>query len=85
MDETNFEDLICYFKGDSSSKKFDDFKNGIRLFEKVKPSAIKLEETKKYQNVFKLNLNDIKRERFKSEEQKGAFKNIGKPYKAQKK
>ena len=47
MDEINFEDLICYFKGDSSWKKFYDFRNGIKLFGKVKSSVIKLEEAKK--------------------------------------
>ena len=37
---------------------------------------MKLEEAKKQQNVFKSNLNDISIERFKSEEQKMALKNI---------
>ena len=32
-DETNFDRLIYYFKGDCSRKKFDSFKNGIKLFE----------------------------------------------------
>ena len=32
-DETNFDRLIYYFKGDCSRKKFDSFKNVIKLFE----------------------------------------------------
>ena len=28
-DETNFVDLIYYFKGDTARKIFDDFENGI--------------------------------------------------------
>ena len=35
-----------------------------------------LEEVKKLQNVFKPNLNETSRERYKSEEQKGALENI---------
>ena len=32
-DETNFDRLIHYFKGDCSRKKFDSFKNEIKPFE----------------------------------------------------
>ena len=32
-DETNFDRLIDYFKGDCSRKKFDSFKNEIKPFE----------------------------------------------------
>ena len=32
-DETNFDRLIYYFKGDFSRKKFDSFKNEIKPFE----------------------------------------------------
>ena len=35
-----------------------------------------LEETKKLQNLFKSNLNEISRERYKSEEQKSVLGNI---------
>ena len=34
-DETNFDDLIYYFKGDTARKIFDDFKNGMKLLEKL--------------------------------------------------
>ena len=37
---------------------------------------MKLEEEKKLQNVFKLNLNEISRGRHKSKEQKSALENI---------
>ena len=37
---------------------------------------MKLEEAKKLQNVFKSNLNEISRGRFKSKEQESVLKNI---------
>ena len=33
-DETSFVDLIYYFKGDNVRKRFNDFENRIKLFEK---------------------------------------------------
>ena len=35
-DEINQNDLIYYFKGSSARKRFDDFKNGIKHFEKIR-------------------------------------------------
>ena len=66
--------MIYYFKGNSTSKTFDDFNNGIKRFEKIKSGEMKLEETKKLQNVFKSNLNEISKGRYKSEEQHSALK-----------
>ena len=40
-DVTNFNDLMHYFKGDTSRKTIDDFVNGIK-FEKIKPADMKL-------------------------------------------
>ena len=37
---------------------------------------MKIEEAKTLQNVFKLNLNQISRERYKSKEQKRVLENI---------
>ena len=37
---------------------------------------MKLEETKNLQNVFKTNLNEISRGKYKSEEQNSALKNV---------
>ena len=37
---------------------------------------MKLEETKRQQNVFDSSLNEMSRERYKSEEQKNALENI---------
>ena len=42
------DNLIYYFKVDISRKRFDEFENGIQLFEKIKSSDMKLEEAKKY-------------------------------------
>ena len=72
--EISQNDLIYYFKGNSTSKTFDDFNNSIKHFEKIKSGEMKLEETKKLQNVFKSNLNEISKGRYKSEEQHGALK-----------
>ena len=35
-DETNFDDLLCYFKCDTARKKIDDFENGVKLLEQIK-------------------------------------------------
>ena len=45
--EINHNDLIYYFKGDTASKIFDSFNNGIELFRKMLSAEIKLEEAKK--------------------------------------
>ena len=47
-DEKKMDNLIYYFKDDISRKSFDEFENGIQLFEKIKSSDMKLEEAKKY-------------------------------------
>ena len=43
VDETNFDDLICYFKNISNRRRFDDFDNGKKFFEKSKSVGMKLE------------------------------------------
>ena len=48
----------------------------MELFKNIQSGETKLEEAEKQQNVFKLNLNEISRERFKSEDKKIALKNI---------
>ena len=69
-DEINHCYLTLYFKRDTAEKTFDGFNNGMILFEKIQHGKIKLEKEKKLQNIFKPNLNEISRGRFKSEEQK---------------
>ena len=73
-DEINRTDLIYYFKSNTFRKRFDDSNNGIELLKKS--GGVKLEETKNLQNVFKTNLNEISRGKYKSEEQNSALKNI---------
>ena len=34
--EKNFDESVFYFKGDNSRKRFNDFENGVKLFEKIK-------------------------------------------------
>ena len=46
-DETNFDNLRYYLEGDSSRKRFGDFKNGTKHFGKKKSVGTNLEEAKK--------------------------------------
>lgn len=73
-DEINLDDSIYYFRKESSRKRFDEFENGINLFEKAKSGDEKLEEAKKYKKVFKSTLKEIV--------QNSALKNIKMFYKA---
>ena len=78
----NQNDLIYYFKGNTTRKMFDDFLNGIKLFRKIQSGEVKLEEAKKLQNVFKSKLNEISRGWYKSEEQNITLENINLLYKS---
>ena len=40
--KTNQNDLIYYFKSSSTRKRFEDFNNGIKLFEKLRLVEMKL-------------------------------------------
>ena len=71
----DYNDLIYYFKNNTTKKDFNDFENGIELFRKINSGEIKLEDAKELQYIFKTNLNEIAKGRFKSEEQKGALEN----------
>lgn len=81
-DEINLDDLIYCFRKESSRKRFDEFENGINLFEKIKSGDEKLEEAKKYKKVFKSTLKEIARGRYKSKVQNSALQNIKMFYKA---
>ena len=81
-DEINLDDLIYYFRKESSRKRFDEFENGINLFEKIKSGDEKLEEAKKYKKVFKSTLKEIARGRYKSKVQNSTLQNIEMFYKA---
>ena len=59
--KTNFDDSIYYYK-DMSRKKINDFDNAINFFKKIEDCDTKLEEGKNDQNIFKLNLNQIKKQ-----------------------
>ena len=48
---------MYYFKGNIDRKRFDDFNNGVKLFEKIRSGEMKLGKAMKLQNVFKSNLN----------------------------
>ena len=63
--ENNHDDLIFYFKGNTTIKRFNNFNNGMELFRKIKSCKMKLEEAKKLQYVFKSNLNEISRGKYK--------------------
>ena len=53
-----------------SKKRFNDLDNVTKLFEKIEDSDMKLEELKSKQNVFKSNLNEIKKEGLKQKSKK---------------
>ena len=57
FDEIKEHDLVYYFKGNIDRKIFDDFNNGVKLFEKIRSGEMKLGKAMKLQNVFKSNLN----------------------------
>ena len=67
---------MYYFKNDTARKFFNDFDSGIELFRKIQPDEMKLEDAKELQNIFKSNLNEISKGRFKSKEQISALENI---------
>ena len=46
-------------------KKINDFDNGIELFRKIQSGEMKLEDAKELQNIFKSNLNEILKGKFK--------------------
>ena len=46
-DEINENNLVYFFKDNSTRKRFDNFNNGIKLFRKIRSGEIKLEEAKK--------------------------------------
>ena len=52
------------------------------FLKKIWPGEMRLEEAKEQQNIFKSNLNEISRGRFKSEEQKSSLENIKLLYKS---
>ena len=68
--------LIYYVKNNNATKDFNEFETGVERFSKIKFGEIKLEDAKQLQNIFKTNLNNVSKGRFKSEEQRGALENI---------
>ena len=67
--EISHDDLMYYFKGNTATKRFNDFNNGKELSKRIESGEMKLEEAKILQNVFKSNLNKMSREIYKSEDQ----------------
>ena len=57
--EMNQNDLTYFFYFEGNTQWFNDFNNGIELFEKIKSGQMKLEEEKNTSNVFESNLNEI--------------------------
>ena len=67
-DQIKYIYLIYYFKGNTASKKSDDFNNGMELFRKIQCGETKQEKARKMQNIFKSNLNKKSRGIYKSDE-----------------
>ena len=63
--EMNQNDLTYFFYFEGNTQWFNDFNNGIELFEKIKSGQMKLEEEKNTSNVFESNLNEINIRRVK--------------------
>ena len=55
----NQNDLTYFFYFEGNTQWFNDFNNGIELFEKIKSGQMKLEGEKNTSNVFESNLNEI--------------------------
>ena len=72
-------DLTYY---NTARKKNYDLSNGIKIFRKIQSGEMKLEQTKKLQNVFQSNLIEILRGRYKSDDQKLTLKNVELLYKS---
>ena len=49
-------------------QKLNDFDNGIELFRKMQSGEMKLEDAKELRNIFKSNVNEISKGRYKSKE-----------------
>ena len=73
IDEINQSDWTYYFEGNTFRKRYD-YKDFIELLKRS--GEMKLEERKEQENLFKSNLNQISRGRFKSKEQKSPSENI---------
>ena len=56
IDETNFDDLMYYFRDDIGTKNFYNFKNGIKLFWKNK---IWWHEARKRKKTYTMGLNKM--------------------------
>ena len=72
--EIDYNDLKNYFKNSTASKDFTDFENGVKLLNKIKFGQTRLENAK-VPDIFKINLSEISKRRFKSEKQDSALTN----------
>ena len=57
----DYNDLIYYFKNNTTKKDFNDFENGIELSRKIKSGEMKVEDAKELQNIFNKNLNEYQK------------------------
>ena len=63
--EIEHDDFIYYFKNNTARKNSNVFDDGIELFRKIQSGEMKLKDAKELQNIFKSNLNEISKGRFK--------------------
>ena len=67
-EKTNFDDLTYHYKNrQMGAKIFHDLDNAVKCFKSIRDGNITLEKAKK-KKEFKLDLNEIKRERYNSDE-----------------
>ena len=82
--KVNFDDLICKYKGNTHNEKFDTYDNALDLIDKIRNVEIKIAEVKNHQNIFKINLSEIRKGGKKSKEQINTLYNIEIRYRARK-
>ena len=61
-EKINLDDLTYYCKDNSAPQKFDNFDNGVTLFDKIKNGKIMLKDKKKKKKKrFSSDLNEIRK------------------------
>ena len=66
---SRINEAVFYQFGFNILFKNNNFENGIGICRKTKSGEMNLEDVKELQNIFKTNLYEISKGRFKSEEQ----------------
>ena len=82
-DHIDFENLIYHYKGPNANVNFNGFNDVTTLFDQIKSSRIKFDNTERHQMECKWKLINIRIESTKSDKQDIEIKNLMILYKAQ--